>query len=110
MIVPLKLMLSYIYTIFKNIQKYTMIEILWKRAFGLILSILIFTNIIQVIFIIFNTWLNIIIGIYVYIMLNALKDLQKTTQAELTYFNHSVNTFELRSKRNNILLGIIKIL
>ena len=48
MLVPLKIVLSYTYKFFKNIQTRTMLEILWKRAFGVILSVLIFTNLVQI--------------------------------------------------------------
>ena len=110
MIVPLKLILSYMYTFFVNIQKHTMVEILWKRAFGLILSVLIFTNIIKILLEIYETWMTLIVLGYIYIVLIAWHDLQKKDQLELTYFKQPLNTYELQLKRNNILLGIIKML
>ena len=71
MIVPLKLILSYMYTFFVNIQKHTMVEILWKRAFGLILSVLIFTNIIEILLETYKTWVTLIVLGYIHIVLIA---------------------------------------
>jgi len=51
----------------------------------------------------------IIVG-YIYIVIKAWYDLQKINQYELTYFKKSLNTYALEAKRNNIILGIIKIL
>ena len=49
--IPLKLFIYYIYQISYRLKKYTIYEIIVKRAFGLILSVLIFTNIIQILII-----------------------------------------------------------
>ena len=48
LLIPLKLFYYYIYQIIYRFIKLTIYEIMWKRAYGLILSVLIFTNIIEI--------------------------------------------------------------
>lgn len=69
LITPLKLVIWYTYLVIKNIKKYTLYELIWKRAYGLILSVLIFTNIIQIILEVCGTRLNMIIGLYIIIFI-----------------------------------------
>ncbi len=108
MLVPLKIVLSYMYKFFENIQTRTMLEILWKRAFGVILSVLIFTNLVQILLETYETWLNIIMFTYLYFTLNVWKDLQVLNLNNLTYFKHTANSLKLLIQRNNILTIIIK--
>ena len=108
MLVPLKILLSYTYKFFENIQTRTMLEILWKRALGVILSVLIFTNLVQILLETYETWLNVIMFTYLYFTLNVWKDLQGLDLNNLTYFKHTANSLKLLRQRNNILTIIIK--
>lgn len=69
LITPFKLVIWYIYIVINNIKKYTLYELIWKRAYGTILSVLVFTNIIQIILEICGTRLNMIIGLYIIIFI-----------------------------------------
>lgn len=69
LITPFKLVIWYIYIVINNIKKYTLYELIWKRAYGTILSVLVFTNIIQIILETCGTRLNMIIGLYIIIFI-----------------------------------------
>lgn len=66
-LIPLKILLFYCYIIIYKFRKLTLYEIMWKRAYGLILSIVIFTNIIEILIITFGGRINVYILIYIII-------------------------------------------
>jgi hypothetical protein len=95
-ILPIKFVLEYFYIILKKIKNYTLIELLFKRIEGIVLSVLIFTNIIIYIkymikgheFIIIYIFLIIISNLfryYGYNIINLTYNINKITELREKY-------------------------
>lgn len=109
--IPLKLLLYYIYQISYRLKKYTIYEIIVKRAFGLILSVLIFTNIIQILITELGSRMNLIIFIYLVIVIwNVInqKEYQENKKIQGNLWNLDIlKIWEIKTE-SNMLSYIIK--
>ena len=85
LLIPFKLLIYYIYFIINNIKKYSFYELIWKRVYGTILSVLIFTNIIQIIFDICKTWLNMFILLYLILFIISYENRKEYKVYKLDY-------------------------
>lgn len=93
----LKIVLCKFYIILNDWKKYNIYEILFKRIYGMILSVLIFTNIIQLIIIILNKISTSYI-VWVYILLVVISYIIQTS---------SLDTIEYLRKESNVIWLII---
>lgn len=85
LLIPFKLLIYYIYFIINNIKKYSFYELIWKRVYGTIVSVLIFTNIIQIIFDICKTWLNMFILLYLILFIISYENRKEYKVYKLDY-------------------------
>ncbi len=99
-LIPLKFFIYYIYQISHKLRIYTIYEIIVKRAFGLILSVLIFTNIIQFL----GGRINYIIFIYLVIVIwNIIKpkEYQENNQIQGNLWNIDIlKIWEIKTEAN----------
>ena len=93
----LKIILTKFYIILLDWKKYTIYEILFKRIYGMILSILIFTNIIQLVLsILYKIWPNWFLWIYIFLII-----------LSYTIKSSSIDTIEYLRKESNFLWLIL---
>lgn len=112
MLIPIKMVIYNIYQIAYRFRTLTIYEIMWKRAYGLILSVLIFTNIIQILITELGSRTNLYIIIYLMIITLTweYKYQEKPKKDDMIYYLYNLDTKQLWEKRieSNMLCWYIK--
>ncbi len=107
LLIPFKIFLNVFYKFFYNKQILTLKEIIFKRAFGTILSVLIFTNILQMLIKIFETHINLLVIVYLIFSLKVWYDLKTKNQLELMYLGNFTDTLKIIKIRKNLLSYVV---
>lgn len=107
LLIPFKIFLNILYKFFYNKQILTLKEIIFKRAFGTILSVLIFTNILQMLIKIFETHINLLVIVYLIFSLKVWYDLKTKNQLELMYLGNFTDTLKIIKIRKNLLSNVV---
>lgn len=107
LLIPFKIFLNVFYKFFYNKQILTLKEIIFKRAFGTILSVLIFTNILQILIKICETRINLLIIAYLIFSLKVWYDLKNKNQLNLKYLGNFTDTLKIIKIRKNLLSYVV---